>query len=170
MGAAFCRQPAFVRILEDLLSADDRFARDPNGAWRLATWQPAEGTLADQQFAVIDVEATGGRGEKHRAIEVGCVLVRAGQFAAQYESLIRPERPLANRTPALTGITAEMLDSASGGNRVLAELRDFIGESVLVAHNVAADLGVLNYESLWHGQPPIGNLALDTEELATRLL
>jgi DNA polymerase-3 subunit epsilon len=52
----------------------------------------------------------------------------------------------------------------------LGALRDFVGDAVIVGHNVASDLSFLNYEAIWHGQPPFGNPALDTQELARRLL
>src|SRR3712207_2760272 len=61
LGAPFARQTAIVASLEELLARDERFCRDSAGTWRLTAWDQADQPLAEQEFAVVDVETTGGR-------------------------------------------------------------------------------------------------------------
>ncbi|MGH2370129.1 MAG: exonuclease domain-containing protein, partial [Chloroflexota bacterium] len=172
LGESAARQTAFVRLVEQLLDEDARFCRDAAGRWALAGWERGDLALplAQQEFAVVDVETTGGRKERHRIVEVAVVKVRDGRITEHYESLVNPQRPLPQFITDLTGITQEMVECAPTADGVLLEARAFIGDLVLVGHNVACDLTFLNYEALWHGLPPFGNPALDTEELALRLL
>lgn len=166
----------FVRLVEDLLEGDTRFARDNSGNWGLVEWERAGGLrgaetpLAEALFAVLDVETTGGRAEQHRIVEVAVVTVQRGEITGYYESLVNPQRALPAFVSKLTGITQDMVESAPGAQAVLPEVRAMIGDGVVVGHNIGSDLSFLNYEALWHGLPPFGNPALDTEEVALRLL
>jgi len=160
----------FARLLDRLLEQDERFRRNGDGHWALATWDRTAVPLKEEEFAVIDVETTGGRTGRHRIIEVAAVKLRAGQVAGQFASLVNPGRPLPRFVIELTGITPELVEEAPSPAPVLEQLRAFIGDAVLVGHNIGCDLTFLNYEALWHGQAPFGNRALDTEELAAKLL
>lgn len=166
----------FVRLVEELLGTDDRFARDSTGSWGLAAWErerrapTADIALADVDFAVVDVETTGGRTEQHRMIEVAVVTVQRGEITGRYESLVNASHAVPAFITARTGITQEMVEGAPDGAEVLPEVRAMIGERRLVGHNIGRALGVLNYEALWHDLQPFGNPTLDTEELALRLL
>jgi DNA polymerase-3 subunit epsilon len=171
LGPAFARLPQFVSQLDAALAADDRFTRASGGCWGLGAWHH-DGTavLRDAVFAVVDVETTGGRTEKHRVVEVAAVRLEGGRIAAQFTSLVKPVTPLTKFVTDLTGITPDMVEAAPAGDAVLGELRAFIGDATVVGHNVGSDLSFLNYEAVWYGLPPFGNPALDTEELAMRLV
>ncbi|MDQ3701629.1 MAG: hypothetical protein M3442_12025, partial [Chloroflexota bacterium] len=86
--------PPFVRLVEQLLGTDDRFARDATGSWGLAAWEreeraPAEGVaISELDVAVVDVETAGGRTEQHRMIDVAVVAIRGGEITGYYESLV----------------------------------------------------------------------------------
>jgi DNA polymerase-3 subunit epsilon len=167
-----------VRLIEDLLAADERFARDPAGNWGLAgsLAGPGDGSgwaaapLEGVPFAVVDVETVGGPSEQRRILEMAVVTVRGGKLCEQYHSLVNPLRPVSQVVAELTGITQEMADGARPAAEVLAEVWSAIGDHVFVGHNVGSDLSFLNYEALWNDLPPFGNPALDTEELAMRVL
>jgi DNA polymerase-3 subunit epsilon len=173
LGAATARVGPIMETLAGSLAADGRFRQDAAGNWGLATWRArdaAEPPLQEQEFVVVDVETTGGRGEQHRLIEVAAIRLRGGQLAGHYDSLVNPGAAIRQYVTDLTGITQEMVDAAPAAGRVLDELRAFAGEAALAGHNVACDLARLNYEAVWHGLAPFGNPALDTQELAMRLL
>lgn len=170
LGPAFARQPALVGQVEQMLQADPRFVLNETGDWILAEWQEQTQTLSDETFAVVDVETTGGQTERHHIVEVAVVLVRAGRTAGRYASLVNPMVPLPRFVSQFNGITQEMVDEAPSIEQVLDEVRAFVGNAVIVGHNVSCDLAFLNYEAVWHGLPPFGNRALDTQELAARLL
>ncbi|HEX2034849.1 MAG TPA: exonuclease domain-containing protein [Chloroflexota bacterium] len=170
LGEAAARQAALVRLVDDLLGADDRFRREASGTWGLSAWAAGDPSLCQTEFAVLDLETTGGRREKHRIVEIAVVRLQGGAITGHFESLVNPQRPIPDFVTRLTGISQEMLERAPPAEEVLPLVREFVGQRVLVGHNIGSDLTFLNYESLWHGLPPFGNHALDTEELAVRLL
>ncbi len=191
-GAARRGTPApLIRLVEQLLGEDERFAPDGAGNWGLAGWERETETLAGvgkepgrganrlagvgqgpggAPYAVVDVETTGGRTETHRILEVAVVCLDGGQVSQHYTSLVNPLCPVPAVVTELTGITQEMVEEAPTADAVLAEVRAATGDRVLVGHNLGADLTFLNYEALWHDLSPFGNPALDTEALAQRLL
>ncbi|HEX8036681.1 MAG TPA: exonuclease domain-containing protein, partial [Ktedonobacterales bacterium] len=84
---------------------------------------------------------------RHRLIEVGAVIVRGGEFVANFSKLINPERSIPQFITKFTGISPQMVARSSSAAKVLPRLRDFIGGRPIVGHNVGFDLGFLNYEA-----------------------
>jgi len=159
----------FERLVEQLLGADERFV-EAAGRWGLRDWARTTDSLAAGSFAVVDVETTGGRTERHRLLEVAVVTVDGGEVSGHYESLVNPRQAVPAFIVELTGITQEMVEEAPPAEAVLPEVREIVGDRILVGHNISSDLTFLNYEALWHDLPPFGNPALDTEDLALCLL
>ena len=161
----------WARMLEGLLRGSALFARDAAGLWRLAAWDHGRQLLSAMEFAVLDVETTGLAPGRHRLIEVGMVLVRGGELGATYQRLINPDRRIPQFITSFTGIRQGMVNRARRAGDVLPELRAFLGERVVVGHNVGFDLSFLAYESerlnLALGFPEEG---LDTIALARRYL
>lgn len=170
LGPNFVHQPFFIQLLAQQLAADGRLSRNASGQWGLAAWSRHDPPLRHHEFVAIDVETTGGQAERHRITEVAAIHLRGGRLGATYQSLVNPLRPLPQFVTKFTGITQEMVDAAPFASQVLQEFRAFVSDRTLVGHNVAADLAFLNYEALWHGLPAFSNAALDTEELAIKLL
>lgn len=99
-------------------------------------------------YTVIDVETTGLDPRRDSLIEVAALKIRDNEIASSYSSLINPGFPISSFTSEFTGITSEQLTSASKPPDVLRELYDFIGDDVLVGHNVNFDINFLydNFE------------------------
>src|SRR5262245_24038356 len=85
---------SWVYLVEQLLAPAPMFARDEEGRWGLAAWILAERDLDDVEFIVLDVETTGLAPGRHRLIEVGAVLLRGGEVAASFQSLVNPGRSI----------------------------------------------------------------------------
>lgn len=101
----------------------------------------------DQIHVVIDVETTGlSVGYGDRVIEVGAVAVDGGEILAEFGSLIRVEKSIPRRVSRIHGITNDILAGQPLPNEVYPALRDFVGDSVLVAHNARFDLAFLRQE------------------------
>ncbi|HEY7835629.1 MAG TPA: exonuclease domain-containing protein, partial [Ktedonobacterales bacterium] len=161
----------WARMLEGLLRASTLFACDAAGLWRVAAWDHGRQLLAGMEFAVLDVETTGLAPGRHRLIETAMVLVRDGELGASYSRLINPERRIPQFITSFTGIRQGMVNRARKAGDVLPELRDFLGDRIIVGHNVGFDLSFLAYEcerlNLALGFPETG---LDTIALARRYL
>jgi DNA polymerase III epsilon subunit family exonuclease len=97
------------------------------------------GLLTRAPFVAVDVE-TSGVGAHSRIIEVGAVKMNhRGEILDKYESITNPGRgvPLNPAAQRVHGITSHMVWSAPPIETVLEELREFIGWSGVVAHNLS---------------------------------
>lgn len=126
--------------------------------------------LEDATFVVVDTETTGVRPAEDRLIEIGAVRVRAGEIVGTFEELIDPQRHVPRRITQITGISTAMVFGRPAAAEVLPAFLDFLGEDVLVAHNLHFDLRFLEHELARAGLPPLEAEALCTLRLARRLL
>ncbi len=135
--------------------------------WSLAAWRSTQQVLDDVEFVVIDTETTGLRPGSDRVIEVACVRVRGGEAIDSFQTLINPSRRIPPFIAQFTGITQEMVNDAPTAKEVMPEVMHFIGDAIVVGHNVGFDIGFLSYEAQLVGRafPPDG---LDTIPLARR--
>lgn len=89
-------------------------------------------------YTVIDIETTGLYPSKCEIIEVAAVKVRDGKIVDTYESLIKPSAKVSYLIEKLTGITNQMLSDAPQREKVIPEYADFIGDDVVIGHNIAS--------------------------------
>lgn len=94
-----------------------------------------------QEYVVVDVETTGGRGERHRVTEIGAVKVRGGRIVDRFQTLLNPERAIPGNIVRLTGITPAMVADAPVFADVADAFAAFMGDAIFVAHNVEFDYG-----------------------------
>ncbi|WP_372739863.1 exonuclease domain-containing protein [Neptunomonas sp.] len=99
-----------------------------------------------QPYAVVDIEATGGRAQHHRITEVGIVKMIGGEVVAQWQSLINPQRRIPQNITALTGINNNMVADAPLFAEVADDIDEFTKGCVFVAHNVNFDYGFIKEE------------------------
>jgi DNA polymerase-3 subunit epsilon len=103
--------------------------------------------LNSKKIIVIDFETTGlspNLGE--RAIEVGAVLIHENKIIDRFQRLMNPGKRISSFIEDYTGITNSMLALAPSTSEAMAELRDFIGDHHLVAHNASFDARFLDAE------------------------
>ena len=158
-------------ILARMIEGDRRFAIAPDGSVRLAP-PPARlpTPLSRTCFTVIDLETTGGSPRTDRILEVGAVRIERGRIRESFETLVNPGVPIPAFISAVTGIRPEMAAKAPPFARVAEGFSRFLGESVLVAHNLPFDLGFLNAELSRACGFVVSNAALCTVRLGRRLL
>ncbi len=101
---------------------------------------------ARQDYVVVDVETTGGRGEHHRVTEIGAVKVRDGRVVDEFSTLLNPQRSIPPGITRLTGITPEMVVNAPYFADVADDFERFLDGAIFVAHNVEFDYGFIGRE------------------------
>lgn len=100
-----------------------------------------------QRHVILDVETTGLSPENgDRVIEVGAVAVQAGIALIEFHSLVFIRRPIPKTAQRIHGITNEMLVGQPEPEKIFPRLREFIGKSILVAHNAQFDIRFLRHE------------------------
>jgi DNA polymerase-3 subunit epsilon len=100
--------------------------------------------LAALDFTAIDFETANER--RASACAVGVVRVRGGQITETYQSLLRPlELRVEWRNFEVHGIAEERLRDAPTMADVWAELHPYLHGQLVVAHNSAFDVSVLEH-------------------------
>jgi len=126
--------------------------------------------LADVTFCVLDIETTGGDRNIDLITEIGMVKVRAGEFLGTLQTLINPGRAIPPMITMLTGITESMVVQAPAIDAILPAMIEFLGDAVVVGHNVGFDMAFINAALTRRGDAEITNPVIDTLPLARRLI
>jgi ATP-dependent DNA helicase DinG len=122
--------------------------------------------LESISFVAIDTETTGLNSAKDEIIEVAAVKYQNGKLISTYNSFIKPTQEIPHYIEYLTHITPAELKNAPLLPPVLTELKQFIGNSVIVGHNTRFDLDFINNKLIGLQQLPLLNPWWDTCELS----
>lgn len=95
------------------------------------------------QFAVVDLETTGGQPPNDRITEIAINVYDGEQVVERFHSLVNPERPIPYMVTQITGITNEMVASAPRFYEVARQIVELTEGRIFVAHNVAFDYSFL---------------------------
>lgn len=129
------------------------------------------GTPLDEvTFCVLDVETTGGSSTTGALTEIGAVKLRGGECLGTFQSLINPGVPIPREITVLTGIDVATVADAPPAHAVLGPFVEFVGDAVIVGHNVRYDLSFLGAELTRAGRTAFRNQRVDTLALARRLI
>ncbi len=122
--------------------------------------------LEDDTYVVFDVETTGLSAVYNTIIELAAVKIRDGEVIDTFERFANPHTPISALITNLTGITDDMVKDAPDVEEVVKDYYDWIGDSILVAHNASFDMGFLYEAYKQAGLPSITYPVIDTLELA----
>ncbi|MDB5052049.1 MAG: polC [Bacilli bacterium] len=117
-------------------------------------------------YIVFDIETTGLSVMNNRIIEIAGVKMQEGKVIGEFSSFVNPHESIPYNITQLTHITDDMVQDAPDIETVLPQFVDFIGDSVLVAHNARFDMGFIQANCKTLGIPECLNPVLDTLELA----
>lgn len=126
--------------------------------------------LFDVTFCVLDLETTGGSPRDCEITEIGAVKYRHGELLGTFQTLVDPGLPIPPSITILTGITQAMVIDAPHIAAALPSFLEFIGDAVVVGHNVRFDMSFLNASAIRHGYGKLTNKTCDTAALARRLV
>jgi DNA polymerase III epsilon subunit family exonuclease len=158
-------------LVADLVAFDSRVRVHPGGTVELNLPDFDCLKLVETEYIVFDTETTGAKPPFSRMTEIGCYKVRNGKIVGEFETLVNPQTPIPPFIAALTGISNEMVARAPLFSDIAAELLNFIGNAVLVAHNAAFDVKFLNSEiSRTFAGYKVANAHLCTVRLSRKLL
>lgn len=122
--------------------------------------------LKGQIFCALDTEATGLKISQSRIIEIALVRFDQTGILDSFSTLINPCEPLNSEITELTHITEEMLSGESEFRKKAESIKNFLSNSVLLAHNAHFDIKLLNKELSLIDEPPVNNLVIDTLSLS----
>lgn len=90
-------------------------------------------------YIVLDFETTGLSPQVDRVIEIGAVKVMSGEITDRYQTLINPRFRIPSVITQITGITNQMVATAPDARSAINELKQFVGELPILAHNASFD-------------------------------
>lgn len=131
--------------------------------------QKANDKDLSQTFIVFDLETTGFSNKNDKITEIGAVKVENFKIVDRFSQLINPEKDISYKVQELTGITNDLIKDKPTIEEILPKFIEFIGDSVLVAHNADFDMGFMQ-QKCREQNIEFKNTSVDTLTLARTLL
>jgi len=122
-----------------------------------------------ESLVFLDVETTGLDGYRDRVLEIYMLKVVHSGDVEEYHTMINPERSIPGYITSLTGITDEDVRHAPLERDVACGIREFIGDGILVAHNLNFDRRFLASMFKRNQCRPLHAKGIDTLEISRRL-
>ena len=117
---------------------------------------------------VLDTETTSLDAETASVIQIGAFKVRSGEIVDEemFDHLVNPGVPIPSTSSAIHGIFDRDVVEAPAFTDLADDLQDFIGDRIVVGHNIAFDLTMFKREFERAGLPWQRPRSLDTQILA----
>jgi DNA polymerase III subunit epsilon len=137
------------------------------------------------RYAIVDIETTGSHAKGHGITEIAVIITDGQQELERWETLVDPGVSIPFHITRLTGIDDAMVSSAPPFHQIADELKEWLSDTVFVAHNVGFDYSFIrgHFETLgqtWkspklctvrlarkllpgHGSYSLGNLCRDLD-------
>ncbi len=103
----------------------------------------SKGQDLNTTYCVLDLETTGFSATAEKITEVGIMKVKNGEVIDEFSCFVNPEKHIPERVTEVTHITDEMVKDAETIDKVFPKILEFLGDSVIVAHNAGFDVGFL---------------------------
>jgi DNA polymerase-3 subunit epsilon len=102
--------------------------------------------MKKQEYAIVDIETTGGNASHSRITEIAIIIHDGEKVIDRWETLVNPEKEIPPAIFALTGITNEMVSNAPLFDAISDKVFELLTERVFVAHNVNFDYSFIRHE------------------------
>lgn len=121
-------------------------------------------------YTIVDIETTGFSPTNNKIIEIAAIKVQDSKVIDTFQKLVNPNEKVTYFTTKLTGITNDMLKTADNIESVVKEFYDFVGNSIIIGHNVNFDINFL-YHNLYssHGKH-LSNDYIDTMYIGKKVV
>ena len=103
-----------------------------------------------KDYVVFDLETTGINQERDAIIEISAVMVRDGQAANYYSSLVNPHMHIPKAATAVNGITDDMVKDSPDIGIAIGQFIEFAGSEILVGHNIHTFDTNFAYDAAWN--------------------
>ncbi|MBR1853417.1 MAG: 3'-5' exonuclease [Lachnospiraceae bacterium] len=94
---------------------------------------------------IFDVQTTGLKPSHDRIIEIAAIKYSNGQPISKFHTYVNPECVIPEDAMTVNGISDEMVKGSPLIGEVISSFDEFIGSSILVAHNLEFDLKFIYY-------------------------
>lgn len=120
-------------------------------------------------YVAFDIETTGLNPKYEKIIELGAVKVRDGEVTDTFSAFVNPGKSLPPRIIELTGICDADVETAPYIDEVLDDFLAFVGEDVLLGHNLLFDYSFVKKAAV-NQKKNFEKTGIDTLRIARRFL
>ncbi len=132
--------------------------------------EEADERLLNNTYCVFDLETTGLNPYGDEIIEIAAIKIEKGEFTEQFNTFVRPSKPIVDRIIELTGIKNEDVAFAPQPADVLPDFYKFSKDCIFVGHNITNfDIPLLNFNAA-KVRYEFNNDAIDTLVMARNIL
>jgi DNA polymerase-3 subunit epsilon len=97
------------------------------------------------EFAIVDIETTGGMPHTHGITEIAIVIHNGIEVTGKYVTLVNPLQKIPPFIINMTGISDEMVAEAPLFEEVAPMIFNLLKDRIFVAHNVSFDYSFVHY-------------------------
>ena len=130
---------------------------------------PSPVELMKADYIIFDLETTGLSARYDRITEFAAFRIEKGNVVDQLDLLINPGIQIPEKIVQKTHITNEMVKDKPRIEDVIDQIMNFIGEAIIVSHNINFDIGFMNEALNRLNRPQIKNPLIDTLSLSRYL-
>ena len=131
--------------------------------------KPLPREVLETEYVVFDTETTGLDGDVDEIIEIGAVKIKNGVICEQFQTLIKPQRPIPEEATKINNISNEMVSDAPTGDVAIRDFYRWTRGATLVAYNIQFDQKFINNagkkEGLTFDNPGIDCLVIARNKL-----
>jgi DNA polymerase-3 subunit epsilon len=113
---------------------------------KLKEHRPNRITMKKQEYAIVDIETTGGNASGSRITEIAIIIHDGENVIERYETLVNPEKEIPISIFALTGINNEMVANAPTFDDISDKVLEMLTDRIFVAHNVNFDYSFVRHQ------------------------
>ncbi len=124
----------------------------------------------DLSFVAFDTETTGKYPLESEICEIAAVKYRGGAIVDEYQTLLKPSRPMSQMVIDIHHITNEMVEKAPTIQEKIFEFHRFIQGSVCLAHHAPFDLGFISVDLESAGLPTPEEPVVCTSLLSRKMI
>lgn len=114
-------------------------------------------------YVVFDLETTGINTNYDDVIEISAVKVAGGQVIDEFSTLVNPGRHIPDMASSVNGIYDNMVAGAPDFETALGDFLQFVGDSILVGHNIAS----FDMKFIWRDAEKYWGLIIENDYIDT---
>ena len=102
--------------------------------------------MKNQEYAIVDIETTGGNASHSRITEIAIIIHDGTNVIDRWESLVNPQKDIPLPIFALTGINNAMVRDAPIFDDIAPKVLEMLTDRIFVAHNVNFDYSFVRHQ------------------------
>ena len=110
----------------------------------------------NERIIVIDTVTTGSNPKENNIMEIGCLEMIGGKITGlEFHAFLHPRYTINEITKQKTNLNSTFYDdyykdAYASDHKVLEQFKNFVNQSVIVAHNASKDMEFINNEFIFH--------------------